>query len=69
MKTGRLVKLQRPGGEVHAYFYREDGLYLAAMYLYRPDRSGELLPTITGPTEANVEAAVRDWVEKNYPRG
>ena len=71
MKTGRLLKFQRPGGEVQAYLYREAGEYHAAMYLYSPERkpSGELLPTITGPSEAKVEEAVRAWVEKNYPRG
>jgi hypothetical protein len=71
MKTGRLLKFQRPGGEVQAYIYREGGQYHAAMYLYCPERKpdGELLPTIIGPTEGKVEEAVRAWVEKNYPRG
>jgi hypothetical protein len=71
MKTGRLLKFQRPGGEVQAYLYREAGQYHAAMFLYCPERnpSGEPLPTITGASEAKVEEAVRAWVEKNYPRG
>ncbi len=70
MKTGRLIKFQRPGGEVQAYLYREAGQYHAAMFLYCPERNtnGEPLPTITGATEAKVEEAVRAWVEKNYPR-
>lgn len=70
MKTGRLIKFQRPGVEVQAYLYREGGLYQAAMFLYAGDRTppGDPLPTITGPTEAKVEEAVRAWVEKNYPR-
>lgn len=70
MKTGRLLKFQRPGGEVQAYLYREAGQYHAAMFLYSPERNpdGVPLPSITGPTEAKVEEAVRAWVEKNYPR-
>jgi hypothetical protein len=70
MKTGRLLKFQRPGGEVQVYIYREAGQYHASMYLYCPDRNpnGELLPDITGPSETKVEEDVRAWVDKNYPR-
>ena len=71
MKTGRLLKFQRPGGEVQVYLYREADEYHAAMFLYCPERNREglPLPTIKGPSEAKVEEAVRAWVEKNYPRG
>ena len=69
MQTGRLRKFQRPRGEVQAYLYREDGQYHASMYLYAADRArGELLPTISGPSETAVEAAVRAWVDEHYPR-
>ena len=70
MKTGRLIKFQRPGGEVQAYLYREEGAYHAAMFLCAPERdvNGLPLPSISGPSEAKVEEAVRAWVEKNYPR-
>jgi hypothetical protein len=70
MKTGRLLKFQRPRGEVQAYLYREDGQYHASMYLYAAERGrdGELLPTISGPNETAVEAAVRAWVDEHYPR-
>lgn len=70
MKTGRLLKFQRPRGEVQAYLYREDGQYHASMYLYAVgrDRGGELLPTISGASETAVEAAVRAWVDEHYPR-
>ena len=67
MKTGRLLKFQRPRAEVQAYLYREDGQYHASMYLYA-ERGGELLPTISGPNETAVEAAVRAWVDEHYPR-
>ena len=67
MKTGRLLKFQRPRGEVQAYLYREAGEYHAAMYLYA-ERGGEPLPTISGPNETAVEAAVRAWVDEHYPR-
>lgn len=70
MKTGRLLKFQRPRAEVQAYLYREDGQYHASMYLYAADqgREGQLLPTISGPNETAVEAAVRAWVDEHYPR-
>jgi hypothetical protein len=70
MKTGRLLKFQRPGGEVQAYLYREDGAYHAALFLASPERNvdGVPLPRISGSSEAKVEEAVRAWVEKNYPR-
>lgn len=70
MKTGRLLKFQRPRGEVQAYLYREDGQYHASMYMYPAERGrdGELLPTISGPNETAVEAAVRAWVDEHYPR-
>jgi hypothetical protein len=70
VKTGRLLKFQRPRGEVQAYLYREAGQYHASMYLYSSghDRRGELLPTISGPSETAVETAVRAWVDEHYPR-
>ena len=41
MKTGRLLKFHRPGGEVHAYLYREGAGFRAAVYLMSPDRGRE----------------------------
>ena len=36
MKTGRLLKFHRPGGDVHAYLYQEAGAVYASVYLLAP---------------------------------
>jgi len=68
MKTGKFLKFSRPGGEVHAYLYLEDGAFQAQVYL--PGARAGQAPehTISGPSEKAVEAALRAWVEQNYPR-
>jgi hypothetical protein len=70
VKTGRLLKFRRPGGEIHAYLYKEEGLYRAALYLVsaEPGRDGSPLHTVSGPLETGVEQDVRAWVETHYPR-
>jgi hypothetical protein len=68
MKTGRLLKFQRPGGEVHAYFYSEGAEVRAALYLMEPGRDRTPVQEITGPSDEGVEAQVRAWVEAHYPR-
>lgn len=68
MKTGRLLKFQRPGGDVHAYFYLQGEQVRAALYLMRPGRDREPVQEITGPSDEGVEAEVRAWVETHYPR-
>ena len=69
MKTGRLLKFQRPGGQVQAYLYLEGGVFHAALFLIGEERSGkEPLERLTGSSEANVEQAVRRWVDRHYPR-
>jgi hypothetical protein len=68
MKTGRLLKFRRPGGEVHAYLYKEEGQYRAALYLLsaeRPDDSP--METLSGPEESGVERDVRAWVDSHFP--
>ena len=35
MKTGRLLKFPRPGGDVHAYLYQDGPLVRASLYRYR----------------------------------
>lgn len=70
MKTGRLLKFQRPGGVVHAYLYRDGSLMRAALYLMtsgeRP--AGDPVYAVSGPSEAGVEADVRAWVDSHFPR-
>jgi hypothetical protein len=70
MKTGRLLKFNRPGANVHAYVYREGGLFRAAVYVLtaagmeRPD-GGQ---SFSAPSEPEVEKDVRAWVEAHFPR-
>ena len=68
MKTGRLLKFHRAGTDVHAYLYREEGRFQAALYLIPSDRREQgPSATLTGSEEAEVESAVRAWVEEHYP--
>ena len=69
MKTGRLLKFRRPGGEIHAYIYEEHGQYRAALYLLSAarDRDGAPLETISGPEESAVERDARAWVDAHFP--
>jgi hypothetical protein len=70
MKTGRLLKFHRPGGDVQAYVYREDAEFRAAVYVVAPGQGPDPGPaeSFTGSTESGVEDQVRAWVERNYPR-
>jgi len=70
MKTGRLIKFRRAGADVHAYLYGEGGRFQAALYLIDSGRRGTAPEaTLSGTQEAEVEAAVRAWVEERFPRG
>ena len=69
MKTGKLLKFQRPGVDIQAYVYRDDEEVRACLYVLtggNPDQA----PThvILGASEDCVEAEVRAWIESNYPR-
>lgn len=71
MRTGRLLKFQRPGSEVHAYLFREDsGGFSGILYVLTgpPTAEQESAHTILGQTEAEVEAGVRAWVDQHFPR-
>ena len=68
MKTGRLLKFQRPGGDVQAYLYQEAGTFHASVFVLTPSANGgDAQATLTGETEAAVESALRAWVEEHYP--
>jgi len=70
MKTGRMLKFRRPGGEIHAYLYQEQGQYRAALYMLAAGREdGSPLQTLSGPAESGVEQDVRAWVDANFPAG
>jgi hypothetical protein len=66
MKTGRLLKFQRPGGEVHAYIYREGGSYRASLFV-ATDKS-QPAARLEHNSEAGVERAVREWVDARFPK-
>lgn len=69
MKTGRMLKFRRAGGDVHAYLYREGGCYQAALYLVSAgQREPAPAATLSGAEEADVESAVRAWVDERFPR-
>ena len=68
MKTGRLLKFRRPDGEIHAYLYREEAQFRAALYLLSGGREdGAPLQTLSGPVESGVEQDVRAWVDAHFP--
>jgi hypothetical protein len=68
MKTGRLLKFRRPGGEVHAYLYEEAGQYRAALYLLSADRPDDApIEMLSGAEESGVEQDVRAWVDSRFP--
>jgi hypothetical protein len=70
VKTGRLLKFQRPGGDVHAYVYREGGEFRASIFILAPGRARqEPLTTLSGPSEPELEEQLRAWVEDRYPKG
>ena len=67
MKTGRLLKFRRPGGEVHAYLYKEEGQFRAALYLLSGEGEDAPVQTLSGPVESGVEHDVRAWVDAHFP--
>jgi len=69
MKTGRLLKFHRPGGDVHAYLYLEAGQFRAALYVMTAAATGrQPVHRIAGTSESGVEEDVRTWVESHFPR-
>jgi hypothetical protein len=70
VKTGKLLKFPGRTADVHAYVYRDGALYRASIYVLAAGARPGATPAreITGRTAASVEADVRAWVERNYPR-
>ena len=69
MKTGRLLKLPRPGAELHVYIYQDGPEVKAAVYaLSGSAQSNEPVHTASGSTEAVVESAIRAWVDAHFPK-
>ena len=68
MKTGRLLKFHRPGGDIQVYLYQEADETRAAIYVMSSDRDREPAWRIAGPTSEVVEAEARAWIEAHFPR-
>jgi hypothetical protein len=68
MKTGRLIKFHRPGGDVHAYLYAEADAARAVVYLLAPGHERSPVHEVHGASADDVETEVRAWVDTHYPR-
>lgn len=70
MKTGKLLKFQRPAGDVQVYVYREGALVNASVYVISAQGFPARHPvhTVSGASEAAVEADVRAWVDAHFPK-
>jgi hypothetical protein len=68
MKTGRLLKFHRPGGDVHAYLYLEGAAARAVLYRFAPGHEHAPVHEIRGTSSDEVESAVRAWIDVHYPR-
>jgi hypothetical protein len=66
MKTGRLLKFHRPGGDVQAYLYQEGELVRATVYLVAHDEAP--VHEVSGASGNEVEAAVRAWIDTRFPK-
>jgi hypothetical protein len=68
MKTGRLLKFHRPGGDVHAYLYLEGESARAVLYSLSPGQGRAPVHEVRGDSADAVEASVRAWIDAHYPR-
>ena len=69
MKTGRLLKLPRPGAEIHVYLYQDGPQVRAAVYVLGGGaRSNEPVHTVAGVSETAVEVDARAWVDAHFPK-
>jgi hypothetical protein len=68
MKTGRLLKFHRPGGDVHAYLYLEGDAARAVLYRLAPGQEQGPVHEVRGASADEVESEVRAWIDAHYPR-
>lgn len=70
MKTGRLLKFERSGASVQAYFYREAGRLHASVFVLQPGSpaSSEPFARFSGETDVELERVVREFVDQRFPR-
>lgn len=68
MKTGRLLKFHRPGGNVQAYIYQDGDRVRASVYLLGAGDDRSPVHELVGASPDDVEAATRAWIDAHYPR-
>jgi hypothetical protein len=69
VRTGRLLKFSRPGGDIQAYVYREGAVFCASVFqVAGASKRDQPLQTLTAATEAAVEQALRAWIDAHYPK-
>jgi hypothetical protein len=68
MKTGRLLKFHRPGGDVHVYLYLEGEGARAVVYLLAPGHERDPVHEIRAATPEEVEQEARAWIDVHFPR-
>ncbi|MGE0454736.1 MAG: hypothetical protein AB7O37_10485 [Vicinamibacteria bacterium] len=68
MKTGRLLKFQRPGAEIHAYLYQDGDVFKAAVFVRPGAAEREPSHEVSGAGPEEVERQVRAWIEARFPR-
>jgi hypothetical protein len=66
VKTGRLLKFQRPGAEIHAYLYQEEDACRASIFV-RPG-TGQPAEEVRAEDMAELEQAVRSWIDGRFPK-
>jgi len=68
MKTGRLLKFHRPGGDVHVYLYLEGEAARAVLYLLAPGHEHAPVHEVRAGSAEQVEQEARAWIDAHYPR-
>jgi hypothetical protein len=70
VKTGRLLKFQRPGGRIHAYFYLDQGVAKAALYVLTGNPRADQEPAVEleAPSGESLDREVRAWVDAHFPK-
>jgi hypothetical protein len=70
VKTGRLLKLQRRGTDIHVYLYQDAAAFKAAIYVRGASAAEGAAPTheIAGTSGRLVEEAARAWIDARHPR-
>lgn len=70
LKTGRLLKFERAGVSVQAYFYREAGGMHASVFALEVGRApaADPLARFSADSETELERLVRAFVDERYPR-